>query len=337
LQSYWPSGSVCLGALGRRPQRRRLDGLAHARDAIDAHRAKPQFVAPGAPFDASKCGAGKKMLSIPNTSGNPFLKGIIERETVAGKELGFTVQEWQNQGQPSQWVQGMEFAVRNGFRLIDLISGVDPRTLEPQVRAARAAGVKTMVSHFYDPSQSVSPLVAASLPVSFNTIGKLLADWVILRTNGNGNVVLVVSDEVPPTGPLVQGFNDELKQYCPDCKVLQRINVGVTEWGTTIRPAVQAALLANPRANFVIPIYDSMAQFVVPAVQITGKQSSVKIATFNGTPFVLDYVREGKVDMDIGESLDWIARATIDGYLRADCGLPVPKNIGVPFLYLRRQ
>ena len=35
------------------------------------------FTAPGAAFDARKCAAGKKMLSIPNSSANPFLKGII--------------------------------------------------------------------------------------------------------------------------------------------------------------------------------------------------------------------------------------------------------------------
>jgi ribose transport system substrate-binding protein len=307
------------------------EGLAHARQAVDGHRSKPAFVAPGAPFDARKCAAGKKMLSIPNTSGNPFLKGIIDRETADGKELGLTVQEWQNQGQPSQWIQGMDYAAQNGFHIVDLISGIDPKTLEPQIRAAAKAGVKTMTSHFYDPSQPFSPLVAASLPVGFNAVGKLLADWTIVRTGGKANVVLVESDEVPPTGPLVKGFQDELREYCPGCRIVSQINTGVTEWGTKIRPSVQSALLANPAVNFVVPIYDSMAQFVVPAIQITGRAGQVRIATFNGTPFVLDYVRDGKVDMDIGESLDWIARATLDGYLRADCGLPVPKDVGVPF------
>jgi ribose transport system substrate-binding protein len=309
------------------------DGIAYAKAQIDKHRSKPVFVAPGAPFDARKCAAGKKMLSIPNTSANPFLKGIIDREIVAGKEIGLHVQEWQNQGQPSQWIQGVDYAASNGFRFIDLISGIDPKTLEPQIKAAAAKGVKTMTSHFYDPSQKQNPLVAASLPVGFNAVGRLLADWTIWRTNGKANVVLIVSDEVPPTGPLVSGFEDELRKFCPGCKVVQKINVGVTEWGTKIRPSVQSAVLANPGVNFIVPIYDSMSQFVVPALQLTGKTATVKVATFNGTPFVLDYVREGKVDMNIGESLDWIARATIDGYLRADCGLPVPKDIGVP-LYI---
>ena len=63
-----------------------------------------------------------------------------------------------------------------------------------------------------------------------------------------------------------------------------------------------------------------------------GREGDVRISTFNGTPFVLEMIQDGDiVAMDIGESLDWIAHATIDGYLRALCGLPVPKDIGVPF------
>lgn len=307
------------------------DGIAHARQQIDRHRAKPVFSAPGAPFDARKCAAGRKMLSIPNSSANPFLKGIIKREIEVGKQLGLTVQEWQNQGQPSQWAQGVEFAVRNKFDIVNLISGVDPKTLEPQIRAAKAAGVKTMTSHFYDPSQPQNPLVAASLPVGFNAIGKLLADWAILRSNGTAQIVVIKSSEVPPTEPLMRGLRDELAAHCPKCRIVNEVNVGVTEWATKIQPSLQSALLANPGVNWVIPIYDSMSQFVVPAIQITGRKGKVKVATFNGTPFVLDYVRNGEVDMNIGESLDWIAHATIDGYLRALCGLPVPKDIGVPF------
>ncbi len=306
-------------------------GLAHARLGIEAHRAKPEFRPPGPAFDARKCAAGKKQLSIPNISSNPFLKGIIDHEIAAGREVGLAVQEWQNQGQPSQWAQGIEFARKNGFQIVDLISGIDPRVLEPQIKLAAQSGVKTMTSHFYDPTQAVNPLVAASLPVSFNTVGKLLADWVITRTNGNANVVIIMSSEVPPTEPLVRGITSELQQYCPACKVVREINVGITEWAAKIGPSVQSTLLANPNVNFILPIYDTMTQFVVPAVHLTHMDGKVRIASFNGTPFVLDYVREGKVDMDLGENTDWIARATIDGYLRAACGLKVPPDIGVPF------
>ncbi len=307
------------------------DGLAAAKQALQKYTEKPVFVAPGEPFDAKVCAAGKKQLSIPNSSANPFLKGIIDRMKKAGAEVGLEVREWENQGQPSQWVQGMEFAIRNKFDIVDLISGIDPSTIEPQVRAAKDAGVKVMTSHFYDPSDKQNPLVSSSLTIGFGEVGTILANWTAVNTDGKANIVLVVSDEVPPTKPLVAGFKSELAKHCPTCKIVQEINVGVTEWATKIQPAIQASVQANPSVNVVIPIYDSMSQFVVPALRLTGKTGRVKVATFNGTPFVLDYIQQGTVDMDIGESLDWIAYATIDGHLRDLCGLKVPSALNVPF------
>ena len=306
-------------------------GVQNAKKFLEPYLAKPVFTPPGEPFDARACAAGKKMLSIPNNSSNPFLKGIIDRMKKVGDELGLKVVEWENQGQPSQWVQGFEFAIRDKFDIVDLISGIDPGTVAPQVKAAKDAGVKVMTSHFYDPSFKQHPDVSSSLTIGFNEVGKILANWAIANTDGKAKILTIVSREVPPTIPLTAGIDETLKANCPDCQIVQEINVGVTEWATKIQPAVQAALLANPDINVIIPIYDSMSQFVVPATRLTGKVGQVKVATFNGTPFVLDYIAAGEVDMNIGESLDWIAYATVDGHLRDACGMKSPTALNVPF------
>ena len=307
------------------------DGLAKAKDGLGKYTSLPQFVAPGDAFDAKACAAGKKQMSIPNNSANPFLKGIIDRMKAAGKEVGLEVTEGQNQGTPAEWVQQVELATRDHYNIIDLISGIDPGSIEPSLQAAKAAGVKVMTSHFYDPSFQQNPVVSSSLTIGFGEIGKILADWATVSTDGNPQVALVVSRDVPPTIPLVEQFTKELAAVAPKGKIVQEINVGVTEWGTKIQPGVQAALQANPDINVVIPIYDSMSQFVVPAIRLVGKTGQVKVGTFNGTPFVLDYIASGDVDMDIGESLDWIAYATIDGHLRDACNLPTPTALNVPF------
>jgi ribose transport system substrate-binding protein len=76
-----------------------------------------------------------------------------------------------------------------------------------------------------------------------------------------------------------------------------------------------------------------MAQFVVPAVRLTGKTGAVRVATFNGTPFVLDMLRNGDVEMEIGESLDWIAHAIMDTDMRVICGMEAPADPKIP-LYI---
>ncbi|SLN25523.1 sugar ABC transporter substrate-binding protein [Roseisalinus antarcticus] len=306
-------------------------GLERAREQLAVYTAVPEFTAPGDPFDIRQCAEGVRMLSMPNSSANPFLKGIIDRMKAVGEEIGLEVVEWENQGQPSQWVQGFDFAIRDGFDIINLISGISPDTVEPQVQAATDAGVRVMTSHFYDPSFEPHPLLSSSLPVGFNEIGKILANWATVNTDGNAKIALIVSREVPPTIPLVDGIETELAENCPNCEIVSEINVGVAEWGTKIQASLQSVLQANPEIDVVIPIYDSMSQFVVPALRLTGTLGDVKVATFNGTPFVLDFIQQGAISMDIGESLDWIAYATIDGHMRDICGLEVPEKLNVPF------
>ena len=306
--------------------------LAAAKQVVDLHTRAPVFEAPGPPFDIRACAKNLKMLSIPNNSANPFVTGLVTSEVAVGREIGLQVTAWQNQGQPNQWIQGFNYAVSNRFNIIDLIAGINPAVVEPQIREANQAGLKTFTSVYYDVSQKLDPLFTGSMPLNYHDdMGEVLADWMAVHTGGKARAIVIKSDEVLPTAPLVAGIQDGFKKNCPGCQIVQEINVGITEWGTKIQPSLQSALLAHPEVNYVIPIYDSMTQFVMPAINLTGRAGRVKVATADGTPFVLDLLRQGSVEMDIGENLDWVARATIDGYMRKICNLPMPTELNIAY------
>jgi ribose transport system substrate-binding protein len=308
-----------------------MPDLAAAQAIVDAHTILPEFSPPGPPFDAHACMAGKKILTMPVSSANPFTKNIAIAMTQVAKQLGFEVREWENQAQPTQWVQGMEYAINNKFDAVDLLGGVNPAVLGPQIAEAKKSGIKVFTSHLYDTIQTPDPIVDLSMEIPYHEVGALLASWVTLKTKGHVNAVIVGSDEIIPTAPFVKGITDTLAKICgPDCK-FKYINAPVPEWSTKIQSGVQSALIADPTINYIIPIYDSMSQFVIPALTITGRKGTVKIATFNGTPFVIDAVQKGNVEMDVGESLGWIARSILDGYMRDMCGLKTYTTMYVPF------
>ena len=252
----------------------------------------------------------------------------------AAKELGFEVDEWENQARPTQWVQGMEYAINNKFDAIDMLGGVDPAVLGPQIQEAKKAGVKIFVSHLYDTDHAARPerrpVAADPLPQCRRhprRLGRHQDAGQGERAHhrlGRDRSDQDASSRASPTGSPNIAATDANTSY---------VNAPVPEWATKIQPSVQSALLADPTINYIIPIYDSMSQFVIPAVRITGKHDTVKIATFNGTPFVIDAVRNGDVEMDIGESLGWIARSILDGYMRRFAGLPDDKELYVP-LYI---
>ena len=107
--------------------------------------------------------------------------------------------------------------------------------------------------------------------------------------------------------------------------------MAIPDWAREIRGEVSSALVRDPEIDYVIPIYDSMSQYVVPAIKASGREDEIKIATFNGTPFVLDLVRdEDIVQMDVGENLSWIGWASMDQAFRLIAGEPAVRSEHTP-------
>jgi ribose transport system substrate-binding protein len=277
--------------------------------------------------------AGKSILSIPTSSANPFTEGIELNMQAIAKQVGFKFDSWSNQGQPSQWVQGMDYAINQKFSLIDMLAGTNPAVLQPQIAAAKRAGIKTVSTHVTGMgSYAHEPGVTANMPIDYLGVGKLLADWVILHTGGKANVLVIESAELPSTLPEVNGIKQEFAAKDPSYK-LKVVNSPIPEWSTKIPPEVEAAVASDPGLNYIIPIYDSMSQFVVAALQTEHKVGKIKIATFNGTPFVLGLIQSGSVEMDIGENLNWIAHGILDDEMRLLGGKMFVQNEHIP-LYI---
>jgi ribose transport system substrate-binding protein len=309
----------------------RADDISYFEKQLEPYRAKPSFTAPGPAFDAANCMKDKSVLSIPVSSANPFTANIEKAMQGVAKKVGFKFTTWENQGQSSQWVQGMDTALNQKVSLIDLLAGTDPRVLVPQVKAAQGAKIPVIASHYSGVEQTatVKTFADGDVPIDYFKAGALLVDWAVVRTKGKMNALVLIASGALSTDSMVAGITEELK-HCDNCKT-KTLNYTVPDWGTRITPGVQSALLADPTINYIIVIYDSMAQFVVPAVTITGSQDRVKIDAFNGTPFVIGLVQSGQVEMDIGENLDWIGHSILDSEMRRVCGLPLVSDPKIPF------
>src|SRR6201996_2580603 len=305
--SIWRAVALTLPVCGMAAVSAYADDLSYFEKQIEPFKTKPEFVAPGPAFDAQACMKGKTILSIPVSSANPFTANIEKAMAAAAKKVGFKFTTWENQGQSSQWVQGMDTAVNQKVDLIDLLAGTDPRVLVPQVNAAKAAKIPVVASHYNGVEQTaeVKKYADGDVPIDYAKAGGLLADWAVVQTKGHMNALELIATGPLSTDSMMAGIDAELK-HCNDCKT-KVMNFNVTDWGTRITPGVQAALLADPTINYIIVIYASMS------------------------PFVLGLVQQGGVQMDVGENLDWIGHAIIDAEMRRICGLPLVANPKIPF------
>jgi len=284
----------------------------------------PTFAAPsGGAFDAKTAMAGKSIMSIPGTGTDPFYVQMENGMKQAAAAVGYPFSTWNNQGQLTQYQQGFQNGITKKVSLIDLLAGPDPNSLKPQIDEAQKAGIKVVSSHLTAFNQTV-PYVDVNLPQDYTKAGETLADWIIAH-DYTAHVLVIGSDEIVSTQASHDGFVSEMKKYGPEIQYTY-FNVTVPEWGTKIQPQVQSAIVADPKLTYVACIYDAMTQFVVPGVTAANAADKVKIIGFNANPFVIDYVREGKVEMTFGDSLNWAGWAIQDAEMRILDGQTVPAN-----------
>ncbi len=300
-----------------------------ARALVAQYSELPVWNAPGEAFDARACMADKSMFVIPLTNANPFNAAISAGMIQAAEIVGFDLRAWETQMDPTQWIQGINTAMAEGYDLIDLQGGLPPEFLIPQITEAREAGIKVTATHNWDATTQETPdFMDGAGNTDYVMFGEIIAAWAMVQTDGQVNALVLGPDEITPTAPLRDAIIGYLADNCPDCKTTY-INVPVNDWATQGQSATQNALLADPSINYVLPVYDSMAQFIAPAIQIAG--SDAKIVSYNGTPFVLDMMREGDiVEMVVGESLGWVGLAGVDVNMRVLCDLDPVTVLNTP-------
>jgi ribose transport system substrate-binding protein len=311
-----PSASASGGAS-------QADNQAAAEAAYAGMTDVPTFAAPGPAFDAKAAMTGKSILSIPGTGTDPFYVQIETGMKEAAAAVGYPFSTWNNQGQLTQYQQGFQQGITKQVNVIDLLAGPDPNSLKPQIDEAQAAGIKVVASHLTAFEQTV-PYVDYNLPQDYTNAGTVLADWIIAH-DYTAHVLLIGSDEIVSTSAVVEGFESEMAKLGPEVEFTY-FNVTVPEWGTKIQPQVQSAIVADPDLTYVACIYDAMTQFVVPGVTAANAADKVKIIGFNANPFVIDFVREGKVEMTFGDCLNWAGWAIADAEMRIIDGQDIPVN-----------
>src|SRR5439155_25199602 len=113
-------------------------GVTAARGELARFRALPSFIAPGPPFAATTRLRGKRIFEIPITSSVPFVAAVEQGMRQAAGVVGAQLTVYANEGQPSQWAQGITTAITRQADAIVLFAQ-DPQLVQPQIEQARRA------------------------------------------------------------------------------------------------------------------------------------------------------------------------------------------------------
>lgn len=289
---------------------------------IDDHKRIAHWAYPGDRFGA-KNAAGKTIFSIQENSTNPFTNTIVAGMKDVADKVGIKLVDYPNQGQHTQWIQGIQQAISRKVDVIVLSGGtIGPIYFEEQAAAAARAGIPIVTVVDRDLTQSAEPNTAAHVGQPYAEAARLDADWIIKETRCHANVLVITTNELIAGDINSRAAQGEFDRYCGDGCKTRFVNVPLSQWGTKIGTTTQTEVSSNPDLNYVFPLYDAMSQFVVPAIQLGGGMTRVKVATFNGTPGILRMIQTGDtVKMIVGENETHLGYAAMDQAMRLVTGV----------------
>lgn len=245
----------------------------------------------------------------------------------AAKLVGWNVTKCDGQLNPGGWGTCIRQATSAKATAIIPV-GIDCPSVRAPMQEAKAAGVKLIGGGGTDCAAGGGgdkvmdterlQLEGYNIQQYWNLNGKLQAQWVIGKTNGQAKVLLVRFTD-PVWGPwIAEGFTKELAT-CSGCSVVSTLELANNDFATnTAASKFSTALLQAPTANAVaVPIGGWMLQGLGQAVQASGRAPQLNVTSGFGDQANMNLIRGGQGQNSIvGYATAWGAYGSVDTAIR---------------------
>jgi ribose transport system substrate-binding protein len=283
----------------------------------------PAWTAPGPAVSASVL-KGKSLLVMPINSEIDACNTQAQDFKTLGDSLGAHVTYFSDQGDPTQWVTGIQDAVSAHDAAIALLCGIVPGAVGPQLAAAHKAGIKIVDGNYNETTDYTGLDGETAVNTAQSTENDI--DYAITQLNGKPlHAIVVSSTSVIQGTAAMAAAKTAVNAACPKvCTVDAEINIPVQDWPTsTTQSDVSSALLAHPDANAVIVTFDGEVPGLLPAVE-SAHRAGLKIYTWGGSRSVEDMMLKPNsyVASDAGPDEDWDAYEAMDQVIRLLGGHP---------------
>lgn len=297
--------------------------------------------------DAKGILAGKKICVIPYDPANMFSVNIAKNEKVILEALGAEVIYYEGENSAEGWTKGIQMATAEGCQIVDLTGGADMTLIGPAIKEAEEQGTMVFDCHGADISDTFenSYTVGADFELSAKLQAYYAMDYAEKELGGwkNLNMLVVECTGLPCDLSVRRGWDyiDQNFGYDGGAK-FQYVTIASTEWDAKTESEVTSALTKDPTINFVCAYYDNQLIRVIPALKACDK-TDIPVTSYNGSSNVLDYITNGEITMDIGESVRWMAFHCVDCMIRAlsnkDSGgdLHVPNKDGYAMYFIDKN
>jgi len=293
--------------------------VAEAQKLADGFRADVELKAPptGLDMEALK---GKTFWFI-NSGDTTFNQDNLAAFTEAGKAAGVNVKAYQARGTVNGMNAGVAQAVAQGADGIVLFA-VDPELVATPLKKALDAGIPVVDAFNGGPDNPLDGLFG-HVTMDPSVSGGMAADWMLADSECSASAAAFAATVYQIQKEMGEGAEAEFKRLCPDdCKIsLESFDLAkvATELGTK----TQSVLRRDSSIDYLFPVFDSGVNYVVPAVQQSGRADEIKIIGHDGVDTNLADIRAGGgQDATIAfPPTAWIGWAMFDQLARGALGL----------------
>ena len=193
------------------------------------------------------------------------------------------------------------------------------------------AGAKWVLTSVHPAEVKPPVIVNTNAYANDEQMGKVLADWFIVDSEGKGNVVIEHVPAYPILGGFTDGFQAEVKELCPDCKVkIQNITIPDLTAGKV--PGIMvSALRSNPDATYLGFDVGPFAAGVDSALAAAASADKVKIIGEAADEASIAALKAGKHAAWTGFDPVYSTYGMMDAMLRDSLGMQIDAGeVGAP-------
>lgn len=278
------------------------------------------------PTEATKPRAGVKLWVVSCGQQIPSCATPVAGVEEAAKAVGWSVKMCDGQLNPTGWGNCIRQATSAGADVVIPV-GIDCVAVQAPMQEAAAKGVKIIGGGGSDCTAAGGKALMATerLQLPDTTIqqywelnGKLQADWLIGKTNGKAQVLLVNFTD-PIWGPwITKGFTDELAT-CSGCKIVDSLDLANNDFvNNTAAQKFSSALLAKPDVNAIsVAVGGWMGAGFSQAIQSSGRAGKLVVSSGFGDASTMDLIRNASFTFGaLGYATQWGSYGSVDEAIR---------------------
>lgn len=257
------------------------------------------------------------------TQTHVFFQDMVEAMEESAEEEGLRLRIQYAEFDSRRQLDQMETFIAQGVDAI-VLSPTDSSGMTPVIAAARAKGIPVFTADIAAHGADVVSHIASDNKAG----GRLLAEFLAEKLGGKGKVAIIDHPSVASVQDRTAGFDEVIARY-PGITIVQRVP-GEGQRDKAMR-VTQDLLQAQPDLNAIFGINDDSALGALAAVEAAGKQDSIIIVGFDGTPEARAAIAGGKaLKADAVQFADRIGAITIDTVAAVLRGETVSPLVAVP-------